>query len=67
MSAVPLIGITTCQLRDKRVEVPLFDIHSDPPASFLDAVRRAGGVPGPLPPVATEGRHRLARLGERER
>lgn len=56
----PVIGITTYGRVDKRVDNPLFDEHFASPAPYVDAVRRAGGVPVLLPPGQGEAADWLA-------
>lgn len=46
----PIIGITTYGRNESRVESTHYDDHYMIPADYVDAVRRAGGVPVLLPP-----------------
>lgn len=46
----PIIGITTYGRNEKRFETKYYDDYYTIPADYVDAVRRAGGVPILLPP-----------------
>ncbi|SLN17832.1 Putative glutamine amidotransferase [Roseovarius albus] len=50
----PIIGITTHAPNDQIVQDALYDRHYTSPALYVDAVRRAGGVPVLLPPDAAD-------------
>ena len=49
----PVIGITTSGRREKEIVSPHYDTYFTLPAPYVDAVRRAGGVPLLVPPGET--------------
>lgn len=49
-SAAPIIGITTGGRREKTIHSIHYEEHYHVPSLYVDAVRRAGGVPVMLPP-----------------
>ncbi|WP_120502368.1 gamma-glutamyl-gamma-aminobutyrate hydrolase family protein [Roseovarius sp. EL26] len=50
----PIIGITTHAPNDQVVQDALYNRHYTSPALYVDAVRRAGGVPVLLPPDVSD-------------
>lgn len=49
ISMAPIIGITTYDPDEKIVDTKWYDKHFCSPALYVDAVRRAGGIPVLLP------------------
>lgn len=58
----PIIGITTYDRNEIPIESRYYDGYFATPAPYVDAVRRAGGVPVLLPPGETDWRELLSTL-----
>ena len=56
----PIIGITTYGRYEKDLANPYYDHHFSLPALYIDAIRRAGGIPFLIPPGETDWEEILA-------